>query len=103
MPPKAKPKWLQTPKKAQWVRRAPATTRLRVMRLLKIIAKKNMIIKRMGARNRALRVRMNRVKLEAAQAVKDEDENRAFDKKILEKMEDEMSTDTDPSDDTVED
>ena len=70
------------------------------MRLLKIIAMKNMAIKRLGYRNRALRVRMNRVKLEAAQAVKDEDENRDFDKKILEQMEDEMSTDTDPSDDT---
>lgn len=94
MAPKKQP-WLTTPSKALWVRRSSPTTRLRVMRLLKTIKIKNMIIKRQGYRMRALKVRMNRIKLESEQALKDEHESNEWTETIVRRMEDEISTDTD--------
>eukprot|EP00959_Pyramimonas_sp_CCMP1952_P039381 824313-Pyramimonas_sp.AAC.2 len=90
-----KPKWLQTPKKPQWLRVGSPGTRLRFMKLMKQIKIKNMVIKTLGARLRSLKCAARGGVHHLQNAITRDSDHDRLDQQILERMEDEMSTDTD--------
>ena len=93
-----KPYWLQTPKKLQWIRRSSATNRLRVMRFLKQIKIQKMMIQTLRARLRKFKARtLSGIHLLERAIERDIDLETYNQHHIYQRMEDELSTDTDTS------
>ena len=93
-----KPYWLQTPKKLQWIRRSSATNRLRVMRLLKHIKIQKMMIQTLSARLRSFKARTRSgIHLLQRAIERDIDQETYNQHHLYQRMEDELSTDTDTS------
>ena len=63
------------------------------MRLYKALKIKDMKIKRLSGRCKALKVRMNRVKVEAEQAIRDEENQQTWTGNLVDQMQDGISTD----------
>ena len=91
-----KPYWLQTPKKLKWIRRSSPTNRLRVMRLLKHIKIQKMVIQTLSSRLRNLKARTRSgIHLLENAIERDIDQETYNQNHLYQRMEDELSTDTD--------